>query len=53
MGCGKSFVIGSKSGVLADVLSMGGTAGEGLWVATGIFLGLPRGLGSPAGLFLL
>ena len=39
MGCGevKSFVIGNKSGVLAAVLSMGGTAGEGLSVATGGF----------------
>ena len=37
MGCGevKSFVTGNKSGVLAAVLSMGGTAGEGLSVATG------------------
>ena len=35
--CGevKSFVTGNKSGVLAAILSMGGTAGEGPSVATG------------------
>ena len=48
MGCGevKSFVIGNKSGVLAAVLSIGGTAGEGLSVATGTLrlLDKPRNL---------
>ena len=36
MSCGevKSFVTGNKRGVLAAILSMGGTAGEGLPVAT-------------------